>query len=52
MSNIPFWVSKKCFGANQLWLDTMKGIEILASCLLYVNWNLENNLSNNDINDH
>jgi hypothetical protein len=24
--NTPFQVSKKCFGVNQLLLDTMKGI--------------------------
>jgi hypothetical protein len=29
MCDTPFWVSKKCFGANQLWLETMKGIAIL-----------------------
>jgi len=26
--NTPFWVSKKCFRVNQLWLDTVKGIAI------------------------
>jgi hypothetical protein len=30
MCNAPFQAFKKCFGANQLWLDTMKGIAIPA----------------------
>jgi hypothetical protein len=28
--NTPFRVFKKCFGTNQLWLDTMKDIVILV----------------------